>query len=115
MQGLANTPDWNWLANLALGLDDTRTCSGIVGRPLTVTSGYRSPEVNAAIPEGGAHHSAHEAGRAGDIVPKGMSSLVAAFDALRASEIPFDQCILESACVHLACAAEGGHTPAAKR
>ena len=42
-----------------------------LGTPLIVTSGYRSPELNAALP-GTAKLSAHMEGRAADVVPMGM-------------------------------------------
>ena len=41
------------------------------GRPLVITSGYRTPRHNAAI--GGAAHSQHLYGRAADIVVWGVS------------------------------------------
>ena len=41
------------------------------GRPLIITSGYRTPRHNAAI--GGAAHSQHLYGRAADIVVVGVS------------------------------------------
>lgn len=43
-----------------------------VGRPVIVTSGYRTPEHNRAI--GGAERSFHMQGLAADIVVEGMSS-----------------------------------------
>ena len=50
------------------------------GRPMTVHSGYRSPELNAAI--GGAEHSQHMAGEAADFHIAGVE-LQAIFDFVR--------------------------------
>jgi len=106
-QGLPNTPDIEALANLSrLATTVLEPVRALLGVPCSVTSGYRSPAVNAAIPEVGATHSAHQDGRAADIVPKGVS-LDVAFDKIRASDIPYDQCIKESLCLHLSIAREG--------
>jgi len=45
--------------------------AGCDGRPISVVSGYRSPEHNAAV--GGAAHSQHMEGRAADIRVEGMA------------------------------------------
>lgn len=63
----------------------------IVGRPVRVTSAYRSPEVNRAI--GGAPSSQHESGLAADLTVKGATSadlgaLVVAYG------LPFDQLVV---------------------
>lgn len=63
-----------------------------VGRPIIVSSGYRSPAVNKAV--GGAANSAHLTGRAADINAVGMNaSALARF--IRRSGITVDKCILE--------------------
>lgn len=64
----------------------------ILGVPLHVTSGYRSPDVNRLI--GGAQFSAHLDGRAADLEPVGLP-LKVAFDELRRSNLPYDQIIIE--------------------
>ena len=51
-QGLPNTPDVEALANLSrLATTILEPVRALLGVPCRVTSGYRSPEVNAAIPE----------------------------------------------------------------
>lgn len=63
-----------------------------IGRPVRITSGYRSPPLNRLI--GGAANSAHMRGLAADIVVPGMSSR----DVCRAVallDLPFDQLIDE--------------------
>ena len=69
------------------------------GGPLTVTSGYRCPELNRAV--GGSETSAHLAGWAADLVPasedpRGVQGLVDfAVEWLTATGLPFDQLIDE--------------------
>ena len=69
------------------------------GGPLTVTSGYRCPELNRAV--GGSKTSAHTAGWAADLVPaandpRGVQGLVKfAIGWLTATGLPFDQLIFE--------------------
>ena len=69
------------------------------GGPLTVSSGYRCPELNRAV--GGSETSAHLAGWAADLVPasedpRGVQGLVDfAVELLTATGLPFDQLIDE--------------------
>lgn len=44
----------------------------VVGRPIKINSGYRSPEYNKKV--GGAKHSQHMDGRAADIIVEGMTA-----------------------------------------
>ena len=62
--------------------------SGILGTPVQITSGLRSPAKNAQV--GGVPNSAHLTGQAYDFVPKGMDTKTAA-SKLAQSGIPFDQ------------------------
>jgi len=69
----------------------------LLGVPLRVTSGYRSPQVNAAI--GGARGSQHMLGEAADIVPVGYSGGVEAAmaqiaRAVEVRQVEVDQCIV---------------------
>lgn len=70
------------------------------GGPLTVSSGYRCPELNRAV--GGSETSAHTAGWAADLVPdpddpRGVQGLVDfAVEWLTATGLPFDQMIFEN-------------------
>lgn len=88
-----NTPTVEVTDNLhklcLLVLEPLRTA---VGRPIIVSSGYRSPTVNKAV--GGAANSAHLTGRAADINAVGMNaSALARF--IRRSGITVDKCIDE--------------------
>lgn len=104
--GLDNTPNDAQTLNLSqlatTVLEPARKACGV---PLKVNDGFRGPAVNHEV--GGVQHSAHQDGRAADVVPQGIS-LAEGFDRIRhAEDVPFDQCILESGCIHLACARDG--------
>ncbi len=61
-----------------------------LGRPVRVTSGYRSPEVNAAVH--GSATSQHMSGEAADIKVDGLSAQALAAAVVRLG-VPFDQLI----------------------
>ena len=63
-----------------------------LGKPLIITSGYRSPEVNAGI--GGAKTSQHIHGEAADINCPSMT-VEDLFLEIEASGLPYDQLIQE--------------------
>lgn len=73
-KGIDNTPTAavrQKLEKLIVGcLDPIRR---IYGKPIIVSSGYRSPELNAAV--GGAANSQHTKGEAADLVPASGGSL----------------------------------------
>lgn len=98
--GLSNAPTEGHRANLtqlAIGLEAARAVLG--DRPLRVTSGYRSPQMNRAV--GGVRNSDHALGWAADFHVDGLSDLAAA-QKLAGSDLRFDQLILEPGrCVHL--------------
>lgn len=107
-RGINNTPGPAALENLK------RTCAvleqvrSLVGGPIVVTSGYRGPEVNAAV--GGSKTSAHMTGRAADMNRPGLTPRQLA-EKIVASKIAFDQIILEfDSWVHIGIA-EAGKTP----
>jgi zinc D-Ala-D-Ala carboxypeptidase len=66
-QGLDNTPTPEIVENLELLADIMELVRTLCGdNPVTITSGYRSPSVNAAI--GGSSTSAHMSGLACDFI-----------------------------------------------
>ena len=84
------------LTRLAALLEQVRA---LVGAPIAISSGYRSPALNKAV--GGAGNSAHVLGLAADIstaklTPKALALLI------RQSDIAFDQLIYEGTWVHIA-------------
>lgn len=95
---LDNRPGPVELANLRRVAALLEQVRALVGGPITVSSGYRSPAVNAAV--GGARNSAHLQGLAADITapgvaPKALAALI------RDSDIQYDQLIYEGTWVHI--------------
>lgn len=91
-RGIDNTPDAFTLANLKKLAEALETVRALVGKPINVTSGYRSPALNKAI--GGATNSAHMSGLAADINVNGYTPRQLAIK-IRDSGLMFDQLILE--------------------
>lgn len=90
-EGLDNTPDAEALECIKTAahcMEAVRSMLG--GKPIKVTSWYRSPEVNKAV--GGSETSSHLTGLAVDFVPSDMSALLAAH-AIDVSPLMFDQLI----------------------
>jgi len=89
-----NTPDTEALANLhalAEGLERARV---ILGEPMIVSSGYRSPKVNSAV--GGSRTSYHQRGLAADFRCAGQSPAEICKRLLFAKDIVlYDKLILE--------------------
>ncbi|WP_343728530.1 D-Ala-D-Ala carboxypeptidase family metallohydrolase [Duganella sp.] len=86
-------------------IDNLRRVAGVleqvraaVGRPVTISSGYRCPALNTAV--GGARDSAHLQGLAADINVSGMAPKDLA-RAIVAAGIEFDQLIYEGTWVHI--------------
>jgi zinc D-Ala-D-Ala carboxypeptidase len=70
------------------------------GSVISVSSGYRCPELNRAI--GGAANSAHIRGRAVDFCAYGFGSPLQVCRAIAASDLSFDQLIEEGRWTHIA-------------
>lgn len=96
---LSNEPTPAHLPNLqalALQMEKVRALFNL---PIEITSGYRSPAVNAAV--GGVPDSDHALGHAADFHVHGIADLEAA-KVIRDSALVFDQLIYEkNRCVHL--------------
>ena len=105
-RGLKNIPFGKQLENLKQTAQRMDAIREGLGKPIIVTSGYRSPEVNAAI--GGSKTSAHCHGLAVDFTCPGYGSPLAVAKAILASGIEFDQLIHEyGAWVHIGFAEPG--------
>lgn len=103
--GLDNTPDDAALANLhdlAAGLEQVRE---LLNAPMRVNSAYRSPKVNSGI--GGSKTSAHMRGLACDFTCPGFGDTKEVALAISASQINYDQLILEYGWVHIAFPGDG--------
>ena len=78
------------LLGLARGLDRVRR---LLGRPLEISSGYRSPALNREV--GGSPRSRHQAGLAADFVCRPYGTPYQICARLVRARIPFDQLIHE--------------------
>jgi zinc D-Ala-D-Ala carboxypeptidase len=97
-KGIDNAPAAAIVANLTRLAALLEQVRALVGAPITISSGYRSPALNKAV--GGAANSAHVLGLAADIrtsklAPRALALLI------RQSDIAFDQLIYEGTWVHI--------------
>lgn len=93
-RGISNKPDAQELENLkslAAVLEDVRALLG--GRPIIISSGFRSAALNKAI--GGSQTSDHSNGLAADFVCPNYGYVMHICEAIRDSDIQFDQLIYE--------------------
>ena len=94
--GISNVPTDDVIANIQFLctkiLDPLRNK---IGKAIVISSGYRSPELNAKI--GGAQNppSQHTFGKAADILIPGMTAKQVMDYILTNTKLPFDQIILE--------------------
>lgn len=102
-KGIDNTPNDDVKDNLLQLAQRMEEVRGLLGKPIIVSSGYRSPKLNAAI--GGAKNSQHITGQAVDFIcplfgtPKEICEAIT-----RNSRIVFDQLIQEGTWVHMSIA-----------
>lgn len=92
--GIPNDPPANILSNLkttAALMEEVRALLG--DNPIYISSGYRSPDLNAAI--GGATNSAHVFGQAADFTCPAAGNVREICLAIEASNIQYDQLIRE--------------------
>jgi len=102
-RGINNEPTVEALSNLkALCIHVLEPVRSLLGHPLFITSGYRSPALNGAI--GGSKHSAHCDGRAADFVCPMFGSPRQIAELILAKEIEYDQMIYEGKWIHIAIA-----------
>ena len=93
-RGIDNTPPGEALENLyllAMALEEIRAR---LGKPIVISSGYRSPALNAAV--GGAPNSAHVLGYAADLTCPGFGAPLSVCKAI--ATLPgfrYDQVIAE--------------------
>lgn len=95
--GVFNNPPPEAVANLVrLAITVLEPLREALGKPIRITSGYRSPVINRLV--GGAPESAHVDGRAADIVVPGMRpyDVCRRVQELMRAGLPVDQCIHEA-------------------
>lgn len=85
-------PDWV-IENLTHTAEQMERVRAVLGKPVHVNSGYRSPSVNKAV--GGSPTSAHVQGHAVDFISPGFGDPLAICKTIIASGIEFDQLIEE--------------------
>lgn len=85
------------LTDTAAHMEEVRRVLGM--RPISVSSGYRSPALNKAV--GGAATSAHMTGHAVDFNCFSFGDPLAVCKAISRSSLPFDQLIEEGGWVHI--------------
>lgn len=91
--GLNNTPDINSLDNLLdLIYYVLQPLRDKLGKPMVITSGFRSPAVNKFV--GGVSSSQHLYGQACDFVVNGMTP-AQVVEFVKKSGVEFDQCLNE--------------------
>jgi zinc D-Ala-D-Ala carboxypeptidase len=107
--GIDNDPPLDVVANLkrtAQGLEGVRVLLGV---PIMISSGYRSPALNKAV--GGSKNSQHMTGEAVDFTAPGFGPPREVINRMVEAGIGFDQLILEfppSGWVHVSFVAGGG-------
>lgn len=104
--GLPNDPtevEIGRLRQLCVLLESARVLLG--GKPITITSGYRSALVNLDV--GGARKSAHCEGRAADFICPQYGSPQEVARRLFDANLPFDKLIYEGTWVHIQIAKDG--------
>ena len=92
-KGLPNVPSPEQVINLtelAMALERVQL---LLGFPLSIHSGFRSPKVNSAV--GGSPTSAHLDGYAADFTCVQFGSPLEVCKAIAGSDIPYDQVIQE--------------------
>ena len=94
-KGIDNNPDPIVLENLKLLASKLEVVRAILGRPVRISSGYRSKALNEAI--GGSKTSTHMSGLAADFEAPDYGPIQKVFDRLRMEkdELGYDQLILE--------------------
>jgi uncharacterized protein YcbK (DUF882 family) len=94
LKKMDNTPTPEIEINIKKLVNNTlQPIRDLYGRPIAVSSGYRSPELNKAV--NGSVNSQHIQGKAADITTGNTADNKKLFDLIRSSSIPFDQLIDE--------------------
>lgn len=92
-RGIDNTPSQAHLANLRELAATLELVRSVLGHPIHISSGYRSPALNRAV--GGSVTSDHANGLAADFTCPGFGSVQPVCEAILAAGIQFDQLIYE--------------------
>lgn len=107
-RGIDNTPTDEIKDNLQYLIENLLDpIRELYGKPITISSGYRCPELNKAV--GGVPTSDHQNGYSADLDLGGATENKPLFDLIKDSGLEFDQLIWENkgAWVHVSCRREG--------
>lgn len=99
VRGLDNSCPADLLVNLEKTCEFMEQIRSVLGRPVTVTSGYRSPLVNKIV--GGSSSSDHKNALACDFICPQFGSPLEVVKAIKRSGLKLDQCIYEGTWVHV--------------
>lgn len=97
--GIKNIASPNIIGNLKTLADGLEQVRKVLGYPLFINSGYRSPELNKAV--GGASTSAHVQGYAADFTCRKFGTPDEIVTVLKKSGIKYDQVIAEGTWTHI--------------
>jgi zinc D-Ala-D-Ala carboxypeptidase len=97
--GIKNLPSPNIIGNLKTLAEALERVRSLLGYPISITSGYRNPELNRGI--GGAAHSAHLYGYAADFICPAFGTPKEIVKLIKNSGIKYDQIIEEGRWIHL--------------
>lgn len=100
--GIANNPSPTVIGNLKQLADSLERVRKLLGYPILISSGYRSPSLNRAI--GGSFTSAHCLGYAADFNCRKFGSPNEIVKLINDSDIQYDQLIYEGYWVHFSIA-----------
>lgn len=92
-KSIDNTPSSTILSALTNTAENLELVRKILGQPISISSGYRSIELNKSI--GGVATSQHCKGEAVDFISPKFGTPKQIVDMLKNSRVPFDQLILE--------------------
>lgn len=98
-RGINNTPPPEAIKRLQNTAKNLEKVRAVLGKPLLISSGYRSPALNKAV--GGSATSDHMTGDAADFISPGFGTPIAICRAIVAAGIKFDQLIEEGTWVHI--------------
>lgn len=96
--GIKNAPDLNQLTAGVCLADKMQELRDAIGKPFSITSAFRSRELNAAVK--GSPNSWHLQFLACDFNIKGMTPVEAVM-AIKQSGVSVDKCFVERGCVHM--------------
>lgn len=99
--GIDNMPSPGVISNMVRVAYALELVRNLIGKPIIVSSGYRSPALNAAIP-GSSETSAHTRGAAVDFIIPSFGTPYQVCQTIIGMALPFDQLIFELSWVHLA-------------